>query len=430
MAEAARGLAVVCGADGALRELVRDDVGLAPRFEAGGALADLFDPGSHRKLDELLAGVERDGFALDVELVARCGERALPLRFAAARADGTVLLVGARSRRDLVQLCEYGSAAAGRHAPQFADLCARLSATGAPGETDVWDAFTRLYHDFARLQRELAQQNEALRRAHEEKDRVMRTVAHDLRGPLSAIRYNLEYLSRALAGRLATRERESLERLRDVSARMARLLDELLVTSGPAAVSTPALRRQPVALDELLAGTVQLCEPMAARKRIGVVLRADTVMPPVAADRDRLQQVVLNLIDNALKFSPPGGTVSVSLARREREAVVCVRDQGPGIPPAERQRVFEPYARGSARPTAGEPSTGLGLAICRSLVEAHGGRIWVEHAPDGGAAVCFTLPLTGQSAASEGGDARGVDPVRAGEENDRSDSRTPAGQPG
>lgn len=132
---------------------------------------------------------------------------------------------------------------------------------------------------------------------------------------------------------------------------------------------------------------------MAERKGIALALHADASLPPVAVDPDQVQQILLNLIDNALKFSPAGTTVAVTLAGSDREALVSVSDQGPGIRPEERERVFEPHFRGAAQPTGGEPSTGLGLAICRSLVEAHGGRIWVESAGAPGCVVRFALPM-------------------------------------
>lgn len=388
---ATQGIAFTCAADGTLRELLHDDCGLAPCFEVGRPLLSLFDPGSHRKVLELMT----HAVAVDMELVARCGERATALCFAAARTDGGILLAAARSRAGLQRLCAHMSETDERYAHQFAELLVHTSAVGPDTETGtLWEDFTRMYHDFARLQRQVVRQNAELRRLGEEKDRIMRTVAHDLRSPLSAIRYTVEYLARSLAGRATARERESVERITDVTRRMARLLDDLLESSRSAAIAPkPELRRRAVALADLVTETVRLCESMADSKGIALELHADASLPPVAVDRDHVQQVLLNLIDNALKFSPSGTAVVVTLERREQEAVIGVSDQGPGIALEERERVFEPYVRGAAQPTGGEPSTGLGLAICRSLVEAHGGRLWVENANGRGAAFRFTLPL-------------------------------------
>lgn len=395
-----RWIAVTCATDGALRELLHDDCSLAPCFEAGRPLPSLFDPGSHRKVLDLISRLTLHAAVVEVELVTRCGERTCALCFAAVRTGDELLLVAAPGRAALQALCARLGQGDERHARQYATLMDHVPETHADSGTDtVWEDFTRMYHDFARLQRQVVRQNAELRRLGDEKDRMMRTVAHDLRGPLSAIRYTAEYLGRSLAGRASIRERESVERIKEVTGRMARLLDELLESDRSAVVAArPDLRRRPVALADLVTGTVQLCEPMAERKGIAFALRADASLPPVAVDPDHVQQILLNLIDNALKFSPAGTMVAVTLEGSAQEALVSVSDQGPGIRPEERERVFEPHFRGAAQPTGGEPSTGLGLAICRSLVEAHGGRIWVESAGEPGCVVRFALPLRVASA--------------------------------
>lgn len=108
-------------------------------------------------------------------------------------------------------------------------------------------------------------------------------------------------------------------------------------------------------------------------------------------DPDRIGQVLSNLLDNALKFTPEGGRITVELSRQENELVICVRDTGPGIPIEELDRIFERFFKGDrARTSAG---SGLGLAIVKHLVQLHGGRVWAESPPGGGAVVGFTLPL-------------------------------------
>jgi signal transduction histidine kinase len=109
----------------------------------------------------------------------------------------------------------------------------------------------------------------------------------------------------------------------------------------------------------------------------------------VYGDRDRLLQVLTNLVDNALKFTPAGGTVTVRSEQRDHEIRFSVSDTGPGIPPADRDRVFEPYWRASH---TAQPGAGLGLAIAKQIVEQHGGRIWVESEEGQGSTFIFTIP--------------------------------------
>jgi signal transduction histidine kinase len=112
-------------------------------------------------------------------------------------------------------------------------------------------------------------------------------------------------------------------------------------------------------------------------------------VPPVTGDPVRVRQVVDNLLVNALKFTPEGGTVALSARARDGGVEVTVRDTGPGIPEAERQKIFEKFYQIKGASIGG---VGLGLAICKAIVELHGGRIWVDSEPGGGAAFHFTLP--------------------------------------
>jgi signal transduction histidine kinase len=134
---------------------------------------------------------------------------------------------------------------------------------------------------------------------------------------------------------------------------------------------------------------------LAAKKHIHLTFDApDSLDLTLEADGPKLEQVLNNLIGNALKFSPPGAGVEVRLVRDGDRAVVSVRDQGPGIPAAEVGKLFRFFQKTSVRSTGGERSSGLGLAIARKIVEGHGGAIWVETEAGRGSTFSFALPLT------------------------------------
>jgi signal transduction histidine kinase len=126
-------------------------------------------------------------------------------------------------------------------------------------------------------------------------------------------------------------------------------------------------------------------------------------LPPVAADPDMLRQVLANLVDNAVKFSPAGGRVRVSLEPHERRVLFVVRDQGLGIPLREQARIFEKFYRLDPNLTRGVGGTGLGLYICRELVRRMGGRIWVASREDEGSTFFFELPAAAGDAAADAG---------------------------
>jgi signal transduction histidine kinase len=221
------------------------------------------------------------------------------------------------------------------------------------------------------------------------RDGVLRTVAHDLRNPLNAIMLS----ARMLADNTLPDEKHQklLQSIVGASKRMNRLIDDLL-TIGRLGVN------QELPLDlhrEDPAGIVkQLCEimaPLALAK--SVALKSNTTreaLPSIVVDRSRILQVLTNLVDNALKFTPRGGDIIVDCAGRDREVKFAVKDTGCGIRPEDLERIFDPFWQ--ARETA-HFGAGLGLAIAKAIVEQHRGRISVESSPGSGTTVSFTLPV-------------------------------------
>jgi signal transduction histidine kinase len=152
----------------------------------------------------------------------------------------------------------------------------------------------------------------------------------------------------------------------------------------------------PISTAALVSGSVQRLLPLAEARGIAIRTEAEDLGEDALGDMTHLQQVLLNLIGNAIKFSPPGSEIVVGVERGEaRDLRVCVTDNGPGIPPEEQAHVFHRYFRGSKIKDQVD-GIGLGLSISKHLVEAHGGRIWVESAPGQGSSFCFTLkPIAG-----------------------------------
>jgi two-component system phosphate regulon sensor histidine kinase PhoR len=171
---------------------------------------------------------------------------------------------------------------------------------------------------------------------------------------------------------------------------MTRLVNQLLELTK-AESGQLQLARVPTDLAELARATLRRFEPRAASKGIALTVQVAPELPPVACDPERIGQVLANLLDNALKFTPAGGQITVEIAAASGEAIVRVRDTGPGIPADELDRVFERFFKGDRARSGG--GSGLGLAIVKHLVQLHGGRVWAESPPGGGAIVGFALPL-------------------------------------
>lgn len=150
--------------------------------------------------------------------------------------------------------------------------------------------------------------------------------------------------------------------------------------------------RRPSDLRKLLERNAGLNSKLARQKYIHVGLQIEGELPILSLDEGKIEQVLNNLISNAVKFSEVGTAVEVCAAAQDGGALISVRDQGPGISEAEQVKLVQPFGRTNVQSTAGERSTGLGLAISRNIVQGHGGRIWVESHVGQGSKFLFTLP--------------------------------------
>lgn len=232
--------------------------------------------------------------------------------------------------------------------------------------------------------RGMARQLEA---REQERSAYIHTISHDLRAPLQALQGNLEVVSALLPpeeGQEALQT--SLEAARVSARRLGEMTDDLL-DSARLEVGHLELHRVALDLGLLLPEWLERQAPLQDMSRVSARVAPGVV---VWADPARLERVLGNLVGNALKYGAPGTPVAITVERAEREAVVSVADQGPGIPPSEASRLFERFYRVAGGHGEG---LGLGLYIARLLVEAHGGRIWVESEVGRGSTFRFTLPL-------------------------------------
>jgi NtrC-family two-component system sensor histidine kinase KinB len=231
----------------------------------------------------------------------------------------------------------------------------------------------------------------------------MAMVSHDLRTPLAAIKEALSLLSETAAGRLDERQHRYLTIAREEVDRLNRMIDNVIevsrMGSGKAVLHTDA-----VDLPELLSTAIQSLSLIVSKRGLAVERNIPSHLPPVSGDRDRLLRVFNNLLDNAIKYSPPGGTIRVDIGFVDPGSSVLtqggvladsdyleitVSDDGPGIPAEFLDRIFGKFER--VEPHG--PGIGLGLAIVRSIVEMHHGKVWAESRSGDGAKLHFILPI-------------------------------------
>jgi two-component system, OmpR family, sensor histidine kinase KdpD len=214
------------------------------------------------------------------------------------------------------------------------------------------------------------------------------SVTHDLRTPLASIKAGVTSLLDEQAPHDATQQRELLTTILEETDRLNRLVGNIL---DLARIRAGALipRRVSTAVDEVAEAVVARMRPQLQNVRVELLLAPD--LPEIPADPVQLDQVLTNLLENASRHAPPGSTVRIHVARSTAMIRIRVADEGPGIAPEEREKVFEAFYRGREDPE--RAGSGLGLAIARAIVTAHGGRIWVEETTGGGSALVFELPI-------------------------------------
>ncbi len=262
----------------------------------------------------------------------------------------------------------------------------------AIGRADYSDGITVAGpQDLAYLGRRLDWLRRRLAELEEQKNRFLRHVSHDLKTPLTAILEGSRLLGEAVPGPLNEEQKTIVDIIIQNSQRLQKLIEELL-NYQQAGFAANTIDPQLVALDVV-------CTQVLRTHRLGASarnIRFERKLPPVLVegDDDKLRVVVDNLITNALKFSPREGVVHIELTKHNDQAVLNVIDQGPGVDKEERDRIFEPFFRGTRARRGTVKGSGLGLAIAKEYVLAHHGRIEVVHGEASGGHFRVTLPQT------------------------------------
>lgn len=223
------------------------------------------------------------------------------------------------------------------------------------------------------------------------KSEFIATVSHELRTPMTSIKGSLGLVLGGVVGEVPAEVRDLLSIAQNNTDRLIRLINDILDISRIEA-GKMEIKRAPLAPADAIQRAVQEMEGFARQREIAITTDLPEGLPRVLADSDRLQQVLVNLISNAVKFSPQRSQVTITAVPEGERVMIRVSDQGPGIPEEQRQAIFGKFHRidnASSRRTGG---TGLGLAICRAIVDEHGGQIWVESEVGKGSTFSFTLP--------------------------------------
>ncbi len=263
------------------------------------------------------------------------------------------------------------------------------------------DANTQLEDRVAQRTRALMQANRRLsaqwlrlQRANGFKNEILGTVAHDLKNPLGVILGRTEMLKELIStGASVGGVLAQVDHIRDATKRLTTMVDHL-ISDAMADAFDITIRREPVDVAALVQEVAEANRPLAVNKQQTIAVTA----PPnivTMCDTDRIREAIDNLISNAIKYSPMGGRIAVTVTHEDNDTIVRVTDEGAGLSPEDLGRLFGRFQRLSAKPTAGESSTGLGLSIVKRIIDMHGGEVTAESdGPGKGATFTITLPAT------------------------------------
>ncbi len=261
---------------------------------------------------------------------------------------------------------------------------------GARVQAEGIDELTELAQAFNMMAAKLDEADVMRREMEEARRHLIAAISHDLRTPIATIRVMVE----AMNDNVVT-DQETIDRyVRSIHGELGRLgnlIDDLFELSQLEAGAL-TLHLEPGSLRDLLSDTLESLQLHAAGKGLRLSGQVDGDLPPVVMDAARIQRVLDNLVQNAIRHTPPEGTVVLEAQEFDDAVRVDVIDSGEGVPPADLPHIFERFYRGEKSRARGQGGAGLGLAIAKGLVEAHGGKIWVQNVADRGARFSFLLP--------------------------------------
>lgn len=388
------GLALICDDQGMILQVLRDDLKLIPVGDEGMLFFRLVDTASRMKAMNFLTEIKSQGAVLDWELNIQTEDKIITFYFAGGKVGSSLLitaatnsLIATRLYDDMLQINNEQTNLLRAALKDLSDRDNNRT------ENKLYDEISLLNNELVSIQRELARKNAELSHLNEVKNQFLGMAAHDLRNPLHVISTYSEFLLDDLSSKLDSEQFDFLTTIHDQSQFMARLINDLLdvatIESGKL-----QLDLQPVDLIKLTENNLVRNRMIAARKEITLILDTSPVLP-LLLDPTKIEQVLDNLITNAIKFSPPGSQVFIRIQPAKKEILLTVQDEGPGIPADEVEKLFKPFQRTSVKSTAGEKSTGLGLAIIKRIVEGHGGQIWLKSQVGTGSTFFVSLPIIG-----------------------------------
>jgi signal transduction histidine kinase len=391
------GIAIIVNDDGILQKIIHDSFGLfSLQGEETISFVDCLDSDSIPKAYQFIERINTNDVAYGWELHVSDGDDISLFSFSGIRVDDENLLIGTANPDDTEQflngLMEMNNESINKLRTFMKEQ--QQSAGSQDDEWAMYDQMSGLNNELANMQRKLTKKTAELERMNELKNQMLGMAAHDLRNPLTLIQnYSSFLIEDHREQDIFTDDQFQLvKQIKESSEYMVQIIEDMLDISAIESGSI-SLEKDDEDISELIERVVSLNRPTAGKKNISLITKLPDKPIMKKVDAHKFQQVLDNVVSNAIKYSESETEVEVGIKEGDENAlIIYVEDQGQGIPEDDLEDLFVPFAKISSEPTAGEKSTGLGLAIAKKIVEAHGGDIQVESEVGAGSTFFVSIP--------------------------------------
>ena len=386
---------LLCDLDGRVIEIMHDDDRIISSSIIGNMLFSIIVPGDLDKILNFFLELKNKRTAIGWEINVKTSDGAGTFSFFGGIFNDRIGIAASTRKNGAQQLF----AELTRINNEQTNIIRSLAKENVKMKTDpdepavaYYEELSRLNNDLINMQRELAKKNRELDELNKLKNQFLGIAAHDLRNPLGVIMGYSSFLLEESEGHWSDDQIKMLKSISSSSEFMLHLLNNLLdISSIESGKLNLDLNRSDIV--KLIERNVELNSVIAHKKNINISFTYMQKIPDLLIDTGKIEQVLNNLISNAVKFSHPGNDIYITIQLKGNEAVIAVADHGQGIPEPELHKLFKPFEKNMVKSTAGEKSTGLGLSIVRKLVEGHNGNVWVESKKGEGSVFYFSLPV-------------------------------------
>lgn len=386
------GIVLVCDRKFQVREFIYNSFQNKNWKDKDFYIGDICDSEEKQKILEFTRNLDLDGATFNWEINVTFEDHLKTLKFSGSKFDESYFIFALETNNDVPFLYEELMRINNEQANYLRMVLKEkfLKNNEIRYDDETFEELTKLNNELANLQRELAKKNAELTRLNKIKNQFLGMAAHDLRNPLGNI-FNFAELLEDEPENLNTQQLKFISHIKNQSLFMLNLVNDLLdysaIESGKINLNLKLEN-----ISDLISETLLLINNLARKKEIIIHFNKQQKAAELLIDRGKIEQVITNLITNAIKYSKPNTEIFISVIEKAGEYIVEVTDNGEGIKEEEVSTLFMPFKRTSTQSTAGEKSTGLGLFICKQIIEAHNGKIWAKSKLGIGSTFSFSLP--------------------------------------